>query len=168
MIVICRYCPKYRLFCARYLSMMIIANLLGRTKLALLDNTEAAAWEASEPLNDDLIYNVDTKSFMRYDGTAGAVEDIGAPVTTWKIDDTAPASGSYVTYPATINKVVLIFMLNGTPYRVVYYPASSTNEVYHKVETGEFELYIAATPAVQFNSEWLSIIYNNDIPFIPV
>lgn len=145
---------------------MKIGNLLGKSKLALMDDAEVASWEAANPLDQDLVYNTSSKSLLYYDGTAGAAVDVGGPVTTWKIDATAPASGSYVTYPETINKVILLFMLNGVPYRVMTGTASATNQVYHNIDTGTFELYIGATPAVEFNSEWLSIIYNNDYPAV--
>jgi hypothetical protein len=74
---------------------------------------------------------------------------------------------SYYTNTDTIGHLVLMFALttlSGTQlYRVVTGPATSALEVYHDINTGIFELYIGATPAVQFNGEWLSIIYNNDI-----
>lgn len=142
---------------------MIIANLLGRTKLAILNQTEANAWVASEPLDEDFILNSDTKTWQYFDGTTGNAIDVGAPVTTWKIDDTAPVGTSYYTATETIGHLVLLFALNGQMFRVVTGPATSPNEVYHNINTGVFELFIAATPAVQFNGEWLSIIYNNDI-----
>lgn len=141
---------------------MIIANLLGRTKLAIMNQTEADAWEASPPIDEDLILNSDTKSWQYYDGTAGSVVDVGTAVTTWKIDTTAPVGTSYYTNTDTIGHLVLLFALDGQMFRVVNGPATAANQVYHNIYTGVFELYISVTPAIQFNGEWLSIIYNND------
>lgn len=145
---------------------MIIANLLGATKLAIMNQAEADAWEASPPLDQDMILNRDTKTWQYFDGTTGNAIDVGAPVTTWRVDDTAPIGTSYYTNTDTIGHKVLMFALStlgGTQlYRVVNGPATSGIEVYHDINTGVFELYIGATPAVQFNGEWLSIIYNND------
>ncbi len=143
---------------------MIIANLLGQTKLAVLNQTETDAWAASNPLDEDIIYNSDTKTFWTYDGTAGAAQDLGAPVTTWREDYTAPTGTSYMTIPSTIGHKVLLFMLSGNQaYRVVSGPATDPIEIYHNIFTGVFELYIGATPAVQFNGEWVTVIYNNDV-----
>ncbi len=140
---------------------MIIANLIGKSKLRMLDNTEQAQWIIDEPFNDDVIFNTDTKTLVRYDGTEGAAVDIGSPVTTWRHDSTAPTGTSYVTVPETINKTILLFMLDGVPFRIMDIPATVANQVFFDPLTGEFELQIDVTPAVQFNGEWLSIIYNN-------
>lgn len=141
---------------------MIIANLLGRTKVALMSSAEVTAWQSASPADSDLVYNLDTRTF--FCSSSGSTYDIGGPVTVHKIDDTAPASGSYVTYAETINKTILLFALNGQMYRVVSGTATATNEVFHNSLTGQFELYIGATPAVQFNSEWLCIIYSDEQP----
>ncbi len=143
---------------------MIIANLLGATKLAILDSTEAAAWAASKPLDEDLILNSTTKTWQYYDGTAGDVVDVGAPVSTWKYDTIAPTGTSYFTNTDTIGKTILLFMLDGQAFWVVNAPATRPDQIYHDFFTGVFELYIAVTPAIQFNGEWLHIIYNNEYP----
>lgn len=141
---------------------MVIGNISVRGRITFMDNDEVTDWMAgSMPGSVDVVYNTDQRSFFNIDGA------IGEPYVK-KYDGTAPASGSVVTLTETINKTVLLFALNGQMYRVSYYPAADATQVYHKVESGEFWLYIGATPATQFNSEWLSVIYTNDVPFIPV
>jgi hypothetical protein len=148
---------------------MIIGNLLGRTKIACLSNSEVSAWEAEIPLDGDIVFNTSKGSFQIYDETAGA-SVLYQPVTTWKIDDDAPASGSTVTYSETIDKTILLFALTNTStgvsrlLRVLRTPATNPSEVEHSVNTGLFTLYSSATPATEFNSEWLTIIYNNEVP----
>lgn len=149
---------------------MIIANLLGRTKMPLLYDYEVTAWEASDPLDQDIVFNIDTKTFFVYDGTAGQAVDMGGPVTVWKVDSYAPGSGSYMTISETTGKKVLMFGLTdlttGVSRLLMVKNSSAANftEVYHNVNTGVFELYIGATPASQFNGEWVTVIYNNDLP----
>ena len=139
---------------------MIIANLLGKSKVAIMNAAEVAAWISSEPLDGDLVLNSDTKTWDF--ASSGNVIDVGAPVTTWRVDDTAPTGTSYYS-SGIINHLILVFMINGVGFRIMNVPATAPNEIYYNSATGVFELQIDVTPAIQFNGEWISIIYNNDI-----
>ena len=147
---------------------MIVGNLIGKSKLLMLTDAEQSGWVYSEPLDQDIIYNTDSKEFVKYDGTAGLPVEIGTPITTWRYDVVAPTGTSYLTVPVVVDHTILIFMVDGVGYRIMDVPATEDNEVYFNSITGVFELRIDVTPAIQFTGQWISIIYNNEIPDIIV
>jgi hypothetical protein len=132
---------------------MILAKIVGKAYIPMLDSSEVAAWAAETPLSDDLVFDTSTGSFLAADGagsyTAYDVQKVFK-------EDSNPNTGT-ATYTWSASKGILAFFKNQTILRVVGGTPANATEVQYDSTTGDFTLFTGQT----FNGEWVSILYDN-------
>lgn len=132
---------------------MILAKIIGKAYIPILDSAEVASWAADNPVQDDVVFNSSTGSFLVSDGV-GSYTVADAP-KVFK-DDSNPNTGA-TTYTWLTYKGILAFFKNQVLLRVVGATPANATEVQYDSTTGVLTLYTGQT----FNGEWVSIIYDN-------
>lgn len=136
---------------------MIIGNLTGNAKLPIKETlAEVVEWGAEHPLDNDVVFCAETKSFFYYNESQGGAIDIGIPIPTFEKEVIVNPGETEFTDGTFIYKTILGFFRDGIKKKVVTGAALNPNQIGFTFSTGKFSLY----PGEEFGDEYISVIYS--------
>lgn len=136
---------------------MIVGNLTGNAKLPIKETlSEIADWAAEQPLDNDVVFCMETKSFFYYNEAGGGAIDIGTPYPVRKVDlFTLPGDTGILPQPDLVNRTILGFEVNGIG-RYCLIGTPSAGQVRYGYSDGTFSLPTGET----FGTDWVRVIYS--------
>ncbi len=135
---------------------MTIAKILGKAGIPIMSQAETDLWIAETPLLDEVVYNTELPGFCVSNGF-GSYGNVG--IFAALKDDSNPNTAA-ATHTWIAGKNILLLLHDQVPLRVITTAAADATEVQYNVTTGVLTLFTGQT----FAGQWLSILYDNNVP----